>query len=204
MLEGMYGERRAGIPGAVVWWRRADDSPDAATRVLPDGCMDLIWMGGDLVVAGPDTVAHVMGEDAGRPYTGIRFPPGLGPAVFGVPAVELRDSRVPLAELWGGSARDLVERMGESEDPGSLLERVAARRLRDAEPDPVAAMVADGLGAAEVWRTSRNGPGSATGSCTGAASPRSGTAPRRSAVCSASAAPSNWRVGEVGSPTSRR
>ncbi|WTW97738.1 helix-turn-helix domain-containing protein [Streptomycetaceae bacterium NBC_01309] len=146
MLEGMYGERRAGIPGAVVWWRRADDSPDAATRVLPDGCMDLIWMGGDLVVAGPDTVAHVMGEDAGRPYTGIRFPPGLGPAVFGVPAVELRDSRVPLAELWGGSARDLVERMGESEDPGSLLERVAARRLRDAEPDPVAAMVADGLG----------------------------------------------------------
>ncbi|MEU8136144.1 helix-turn-helix domain-containing protein [Streptodolium elevatio] len=141
----MYGERRAAVPGAVVWWRGPDDSPGAATRVLPDGCMDLIWMGGDLVVAGPDTVAHVVGGPAGESYTGIRFPPGLGPAVFGVPAVELRDSRVPLADLWGGPARDLIERMSESEDPGGLLEGVAARRLRDAAPDPVAAMVANGL-----------------------------------------------------------
>lgn len=148
MLEGMYGERRAGIPGAVVWWRRADDSPEPVTRVLPDGCMDLIWMDGDLVVAGPDTVAHVVdGAAREQPYTGIRLPPGLGPAVFGVPAVELRDRRVPLADLWDGTGtRELIERVGESEDPGRLLEEVASRRLRDAHPDPVAAVVADGLG----------------------------------------------------------
>ncbi|WP_436772765.1 helix-turn-helix domain-containing protein [Yinghuangia sp. YIM S09857] len=141
----MYGERQAGVPGAVVWWRHADSAPETAARVLPDGCMDLIWMGGDLVVAGPDTVAHVIGEVPGEPYTGIRFAPGLGPAVFGVPAVELRDSRVPLAELWGGSVGELIERMGESDDPAGLLEQVASRRLREAAPDPVAAMVTEGL-----------------------------------------------------------
>jgi AraC-like DNA-binding protein len=67
-------------------------------RVLPDGCMDLIRMGGRVVVAGPDTTALDATLDR-EPVAGLRFRPGALPRLLGVPAVELRDRRVPLAEV---------------------------------------------------------------------------------------------------------
>jgi len=66
-------------------------------RVLPDGCMDLIDLDGRLVVAGPDTGAHLSRQ---RSYArGLRFRPGVLPRLLGVSAAELRDLRVPLREL---------------------------------------------------------------------------------------------------------
>lgn len=71
-------------------------------RILPDGCMDLIAMGGvdsdEVVVAGPDTTASVARSRA-EPLTGLRFRPGALPRLLGVPAHELRDRRVPLADI---------------------------------------------------------------------------------------------------------
>ncbi|MGA8114551.1 MAG: DUF6597 domain-containing transcriptional factor, partial [Actinocatenispora sp.] len=87
------------MAGTVLWRTTAPDRT-APSRVLPDGCLDLIWYDDALVVAGPDTTAHV---DTGRPgarYVGLRFGSGLGPQVLGVPADALRDRRVPLDELW--------------------------------------------------------------------------------------------------------
>lgn len=102
-------------------------------RILPDGCMDLIWADGALLVAGPDTTAHL--ADGAGTYTGLRFPPGTAPTVLGVPAHELRDLRVPLAELWAaddvGRATDRVARTPQR---GRALEQIAARRLRDGMP----------------------------------------------------------------------
>lgn len=75
-----------------------DGAPGRPVRVLPDGCMDLIRMDGRVVVAGPDTAASV--SAVGRePFVGLRFRPGVLPRLLGVPAVELRDRRVPLDEL---------------------------------------------------------------------------------------------------------
>lgn len=74
------------------------DGPGAAVRVLPDGCMDLISMDGRIVVAGPDTAAAISPRGA-EPFMGLRFRPGMLPRLLGVPAAELRDRRVPLAEL---------------------------------------------------------------------------------------------------------
>lgn len=113
----------------------------AERRVLPDGCMDVIWADGVLLVAGPDTAAHVVTDRPGARYVGLRFGPGTGPVVFGVPAHELRDRRVPLADLWqGAEARRLTERAGEAADSGpclgAVLEEEAARRL-GAAPRPV-------------------------------------------------------------------
>src|SRR6266508_1352297 len=51
----MYRERPSRLPGAVVW----QSDPATGVRVLPDGCMDLLWNGTDLLVAGPDTTAYV-------------------------------------------------------------------------------------------------------------------------------------------------
>lgn len=153
----MYQERPSRIPGAVVWSRSADERRGRTTRVLPDGCMDLIWLGdAGLVVAGPDTQAHMVPGPTGA-YTGLRFAPGWGPAVFGIPASELRDRREPLAVVDGArDARALAERIAEAPDRALVLEDFAARRLRGGSPDPVAAAAArrlrGGVGVAELAR----------------------------------------------------
>lgn len=67
------------------------------TRVLPDGCMDLIDLDGEIVVAGPDTQAHL--SKISSSAAGLRFRPGALPRMLGVPAAELRNLRVPLREL---------------------------------------------------------------------------------------------------------
>ncbi|SBT41550.1 helix-turn-helix transcriptional regulator [Micromonospora narathiwatensis] len=107
----MYREgAAAGIPGAVVWESIA--AGGAATRVLPDGCLDLLWSSrAGLLVAGPDRTAHLSGSAPGERWVGLRLPPGTGPAVLGVPADALRDRRVPLADLWGRAAVELADRL---------------------------------------------------------------------------------------------
>jgi AraC-like DNA-binding protein len=91
----VYEERPSTIPGATVW-HAVHDGP---VRVLPDGCMDLLWMDGRVVVAGPDAVAHVHAATVGEQVLGLRFRPGLLPTLLGVPAEHLVGLRVPLADL---------------------------------------------------------------------------------------------------------
>jgi AraC-like DNA-binding protein len=147
----MYRERRSRLPGATVW--TAVRGPDTGTsRILPDGCMDLIWSSRDgLLVAGPDTVAHLVTGRVTERYVGLRLPPGTGPAVFGPPANELRDQRVPLDHLWPAArVAELTERLAGAAAPGRILESVAAARLADAGgPDPSAAVVVAGLAAGQ-------------------------------------------------------
>ncbi|WP_369173275.1 helix-turn-helix domain-containing protein [Streptomyces sp. R28] len=132
----MYTERACRLLGAVVW----TNTPSGAGvgPVLPDGCMDLLWNEGRLLVAGPDTRAYVT---AGAPSTwvGVRFYPGTAPGLLGVPAHELRDRRVDLADLWPASeVRRLRGRIGAAADPVTALEDVALERAAGAEPpDPL-------------------------------------------------------------------
>jgi AraC-like DNA-binding protein len=86
------------------------DGPGGAAHVLPDGCMDLIAMGGRVMVAGPDTAAHFSHRDA-ESFAGLRFRPGVLPRLLGVPADALRDQRVPLDEVCrvrSGALEDVV------------------------------------------------------------------------------------------------
>lgn len=158
---GGYRERAARLSGAVVWEKRAPGGvPAAPRRVLPDGCTDLLWMDDRLVVAGPDTRAHLPATRPGELVVGLRFAPGQGPAFFGVPAHALRDQRVPLDVLW---PRDQVERLAGTVagngSPGRVLEEIALRRFREAAdpPDPAREVIAAALGrgrpVAEVART---------------------------------------------------
>ncbi|MEV5943354.1 helix-turn-helix domain-containing protein [Streptomyces sp. NPDC051994] len=139
----MYRERPSQLPGAVVW-TRAESGTGTVRPVLPDGCMDLLWSGGRLLVAGPDTHAYAPGS--GTRWAGVRFAPGDGPAVLGVPAHELRDERVPLDVIWpGAEVRRLAERIGEAADPAAALEAVAL--ARNPAPDPLMRAVAERLAA---------------------------------------------------------
>ncbi|KUF16489.1 helix-turn-helix domain-containing protein [Streptomyces silvensis] len=143
-----YAERPSRVlPGAVVWSKTAPATASAAgAAVLPDGCMDLLWTEGRLFVAGPDTRAHLTKPpdgDAARRYAGVRFAPGAAPAVLGVPAHELRDLRVELADLWRApEVRRLTARVDAADDPLVALEAVAAERAADrTPPDPLLAHV---------------------------------------------------------------
>lgn len=142
-----YEERTSRFDGAIVWTLSVPTG--AVHPVLPDGCMDLLWIGGRLLVAGPDTRAATPSAPTGGQCTGIRFAPGTAPALLGVPAHELRDRRVELADLWpGGRVRELTEQLVEAPDPAAALEAIALRRAADtAPPDPLMRYVADRLGA---------------------------------------------------------
>ena len=110
--------------------------PTDACRVVPDGCMDVIWSAGRLVIAGPDTRAHVA-PGVVDTITGLRYPPGVGPEVLGVPAHELRDRRVPLDEVWpSAEVRRLAEQAATAAATRPVLESASAVRLRDADGSP--------------------------------------------------------------------
>ena len=139
----MYEERPSRVEGAVLW---TSTSSDVDGRVLPDGCMDIMLLGDDLVVAGPDTVAFVSPARPGAAYIGLRFAPGTGPSAIGVAAHELRDQRVPLEAVWSSAdVRRLRDDMGATGDAAGSLERAAIRRLRDAAPDPIVPTVVRAL-----------------------------------------------------------
>ncbi|MET9963605.1 helix-turn-helix transcriptional regulator [Streptomyces sp. NPDC006326] len=143
----MYEEWRSpAVPGAVLW-----RAAGPGRVVLPDGCMDLLWADGRLLVAGPDTGPHPAGEVAGAAFAGLRLAPGTAPALLGVPAYELRDRRVELADLWPGpQVRRLTERIGARPDPCAGLEWLARGRAAAAgPPDPLTERVAAGLRAGE-------------------------------------------------------
>jgi AraC-like DNA-binding protein len=144
-----YRERPSRLPGTVAWQRTMDGSGDG--RILPDGCMDLIWVDGMLMIAGPDTTAHLTSEPG--TYAGLRFAPGIGPAVLGVPASELRDQRAALADLWPAAlVRRLGEQVTDAPDRCAALERLLTARMPPADP-AVAAIVAALSGGATVADT---------------------------------------------------
>jgi AraC-like DNA-binding protein len=85
--------------------------------------MDLIWDGRDVLIAGPDTHAQVFTSDLPTTMTGLRFAPGFGPRVIGLPAHALTDLRVPLGAAWSATAVDrLTEELASAKAPGRVLE----------------------------------------------------------------------------------
>jgi AraC-like DNA-binding protein len=113
-------------------------------RVVPDGCVDVIWLAGrELIVAGPATGPLLSRLPAGSTTVGVRFAPGAGAGLLGLPLDELRDRNVPLAELWGRDAAGRLEdalaeaATGTGDTPGSqlsILERALLARRSDAAP----------------------------------------------------------------------
>lgn len=156
----VYRERPAEmIAGAVLW--ASESGPDARpTRVLPDGCLDLLWSSrSGLLVAGPDRTAQWSVSTPGERWRGLRLPPGVGPAVFGVPAADLRDQRMPLDALWGREAARLAERLGDAPTAADLATVAAARLARVGGPDPLGPRVAALLAAGATVTATAAGVG---------------------------------------------
>ena len=93
----------AALRGAIACLWVSVTAPDAGpsvTRVLPDGCTDLIWQSGrGAFVAGPDTGPAPAELTAGTILVGARFWPGAGGPALGLPLAELRDQRIDLHDI---------------------------------------------------------------------------------------------------------
>ncbi|HEX5620119.1 MAG TPA: helix-turn-helix domain-containing protein [Solirubrobacteraceae bacterium] len=126
---------------ACVWIR--DPEPLAQRhRILPDACVDIVWAGSRLVVAGPATGPTFATIPANTTAMGIRFRVGAAGAALGLPAAEVLDANVPLEDVWR-DGREISERIGERPDPDALAAIVRAQIV--AEPDALVRAAATGL-----------------------------------------------------------
>jgi AraC-like DNA-binding protein len=139
--------------------------PIAPHRVLPDGCMDLLFSLGFRSGAAPCgrvigtmTRAIVAAPSPGAAFLGVRFRPGAAAAFLGVGAREARDTAFVFRDVWGAVAREIEEKLAETRDLGqarAVLEQELAGRLTHARaPDRrvnvAVAAIGDTMGAVPV------------------------------------------------------
>ena len=110
---------RQGGPGAARWLRRSRlalrRARGGGSRHRPDDQQPLA---------------------PGETVTGIRLRRGAAGPALGLPASELRDKRVAIADIWGASGRILRDRVGESTSRREVLEQALLSRLQQMEtPD---------------------------------------------------------------------
>jgi AraC-like DNA-binding protein len=149
---------------ACVWTGTVGADGGYTDRILPDACIDVIWTGTDLFVAGPDTGPVVNARAPGSFFVGVRFSPGHGPAFLGAPAAAILDQRVDLADLWDEAGvarlRDDLAAQPSLAAAGRALERHIGTRAPADDPlraahvthlaaDHDVADVADALGLTE-------------------------------------------------------
>jgi AraC-like DNA-binding protein len=99
-------------------------------RVLPDGCMDLLFNFAattDERVSVVGTMSRALTFVTTGPvdYLGVRFRPGALPAFVDIDAAGLMDEQVSLADFWGARAGELWHRLAVA----TVVDRV--RRLRE-------------------------------------------------------------------------
>jgi AraC-like DNA-binding protein len=118
-----------GVPG---WPRRM--------RLLPDGCLDLVWDGRHSRFARPADrpVRRPVGDTA--LVTGIRIRPGWAAVVTGIPVRHLPEV-ADLADVWDPpTARQVTDALAagasEAARRAVLTDAVASRLARSGGPDP--------------------------------------------------------------------
>jgi len=137
-------------------------------RVFPDGCIDIVWTDGGLILAGPDTAAVPLEWRPGAWFAGIRFRPGLAPAVLGVPASAVLDTRVELGDVMGDRARALDDHLRRAPSlraaAGALVAAVRGW-LPAAAPADRLVEAANASCTGGSWPRSATGRSCCTGSC---------------------------------------
>lgn len=146
----------------------------SAVRVLPDACVDIVWTRGGLFVAGPATGPDLAAATPGQGRCGVRFRVGAAGAALGLPASELLDQIVPLAEIWGSAGRRLEDRVALAARPaealvagvydritgdGDDLVREAVFRLRGGEDSVERIARATAVSERQLWRRLESGVG---------------------------------------------
>jgi methylphosphotriester-DNA--protein-cysteine methyltransferase len=141
-----------------VWTRRSDGGPTRHSRVLPDGCADLVFdlserpalAGGEAaglraIAVGTMTRPLLTEVRPDSTLVGVRLRPGAGLPFVGAPLETVTDRSADLAALWRPAAVErLLERLATTERPGDWVRAIAA------EIAPRGACVPDGAVRAAV------------------------------------------------------
>jgi hypothetical protein len=118
-------------PAVACVWEQVP-ATDHTQRVVPDGCVDLIWRPERGVeIAGADTGPRTEELPAGTRHSGIRIRPGAASSFLGLPASEVRDLQVSAAQVWGKWIESVDEAMA-CADPAHMTDEV--RRLTGTTP----------------------------------------------------------------------
>ena len=147
-----YREHRVGPPldalVECIWFLSSDDQsvPEPQQRVLPDGCIELIFHFDTPFAAGTDSCrvrqasSFLVGMmtrplDLEPPPTidtmGVRFRPGGAYPFVGLPLASVTDRTVELGDLWGSSpALALFERLAAARDDAARV-AIATGALSD-------------------------------------------------------------------------
>jgi AraC-like DNA-binding protein len=148
-----YREHRPppGLESVIACLWESTPAQDHLRRVLPDGCIDLIWLADrELVIAGADTGPREVPLPAGARSCAVRIRPGSAGTFLGLPASELRDRQVPASAVWGHQLVAVEETLAAA-DPvrrlGLLTSMVTAR---GAVPDPLVYAAAGALSRSSV------------------------------------------------------
>ncbi len=133
---------------------------DRAVLVVPDGCVDVVFDGGRLDIAGPATAPVNVAATAGGARFGVRFRVGSAGAALGIAVDELVDRSVPLADLWGIAGRRLEARVADGSTAEArlraLVDGIAARHDEVGDGDLLVRHAARQLvGGAPVGRAAR-------------------------------------------------
>lgn len=133
VLAGATGGYQEARPAAVlgrhfqcIWSNSLASHHGGSLAVVPDGCIDLTWIDGELIVAGPDVDVAVSPIAAASTVIGVRFRPGAALTWLGVPMSEVVGSRVALAEFWGARAHEIAARMGDVESTAGRMHALEA------------------------------------------------------------------------------
>jgi AraC-like DNA-binding protein len=124
---------------AAVWMHRMPAHAPERIAIVPDGCIDLQWIDGQLRVAGPDREVNLERIRPGAAVIGFRFQPAAASQWLNLPMTEIVGARLPLGELWGSEAQRMVESIGDRSEPYAIArcmaEVLARRSVRIAPPD---------------------------------------------------------------------
>jgi AraC-like DNA-binding protein len=108
-------------------------------RVLPDACVDIVLIHGQPpTVIGPWDAAFVARLAVGTSITGARLHPGRASCLLGLPASELLNQAVPIADIRGAMQSTLLERV--TEEPNAAARRAALAQLLSASREEFAPM----------------------------------------------------------------
>lgn len=136
------------LPWVQCTWEQRS-ALDLTVRVVPDGCMDVVWIEGTgTMLVGANTTAFLVPLAAGTRAVGVRLRTGAAPSLLGVDGPTFRDARAPLHEVWGDRGRRLAATLDAGTDPEAALVNALAARARGCRaPDPLVLAAVARLGA---------------------------------------------------------
>lgn len=114
-------------------------------RLLPDGCVDLVWDGAALIAWAPRSVAWRGALHADSRNVGVRITCGAAGALLGLPVDRLAPGAQRLRDIWGTLALDAEICLARTLAPDAQrarLERLVVDRLNDGHRPDASIMAA--------------------------------------------------------------